>query len=224
MSLAAYWSHLTMIRALIMGISLLAAGACSTNPLGGVNSKLAARQEVTEHYYIFDVRVDPSRQEEVFEALSRGARRNAPNMSIQRPLEMGPLPEEPARFTLEDPLSSTTLGSLAALSGAAYSFKVPNCDGARLVGAATESIALRDLRLNVCMFPYQGGYGMNVFTASTQKRDGGVYGLIQDGTARVIGDDEAWEEIAVDGMLLEMAKLDDIEIELVESSKPLRDW
>ena len=213
-----------MIRHVTLLAGVLSLTACSSNPFGAVNSTLASRQEVTENYYIFDVKADLSDQEKVFTALSRGARRNAPNISIQRPLAMGPVPETPERFTLSDPLSNTAFGALATFGGAAVSFKVPECDGARLIATASKSLRHQDLRLNVCMFPYEGGYGMNVFTASTDKREGGALTLISDGTTKIIGDGEVWEEITVDGMLIEMAKLEGVEIALTESSKPLRDW
>jgi len=187
--------------------------------MGGVNRSLAAREEVTENVYIIDVEVDPSRKEEIFDAISRGVRLNAPGISISKPIVMGPLPSEPGRFELTDPLAGSSFQSLAALSGTSVSFRVPKCDGAALVGAAQKNSRAHDLRMHVCLFPYEDGFSMNVFTASTGRRSGGLTGLVEDATTSVIGDSNAWEEITVRDMISTVRSLDAVDLKVIESSK-----
>jgi hypothetical protein len=60
-----------------------------------------------------------------------------------------------------------------------------------------------------------------VFTASTGRRSGGLTGIVEGATTRLIGDSDAWEEMTVRDMLSTVNALDGIQAEYVEGTKEL---
>jgi len=176
----------------------IALGVIVSCGLSGVSH--AQSNSTTEMYYIFDIKTTASAQE-VGSAIAKGIKRHAPKMNSNFPLVMEPSPVEPKRFEIVDMSESFSqrpgIGGLLALaqaSGQGGHFKTAKCDGAVWIGKFTRDIANQTLSMSTCLFPYQGGFSLNVYGQDTHKKGrGGLSGLIGQAVAEgVIGKPQKW--------------------------------
>ena len=206
----------------VAAIAALVATGCASNPVGGLNSAMAAKSETTEAYYIVDMKTNLD-SAPVYDALERGAGRNTNGMEISKPLMMGAKPASPGRFELVNPLETMGMGGLAGLAGsqATQRMKTAKCDGAGFIGKAVRDTSTHDMNMFVCAYPYEDGYSLQVYTNSTAKRSGGFKGMIEKGVMGAIGSEEEWTRNTVQGMLNQVAELGSATMTLEESSGPL---
>lgn len=165
-------------------------------------------QTSTEMYYIFDIKTDAPRQE-VSEAIRKGLKKYASKMQTTSPLVMGAPPVEPKKFEIVDMSSQFGGGNLGGLMEMArmrsggLMFKTAKCDGAVWTGNFTRDISTQTLRMNLCLFPYQGGYSLNVYGQDTHKKvrgrglSGAIGGIIaQEVVEGALGGPAKWTQRA----------------------------
>lgn len=162
----------------------------------------AQANSTTEMYYIFDIKTDASSQE-IGKAITKGIKRHAPKMTSNFPLYMEPIPAKPKRFEIVDMADSFSqspgiggLFALAQANGQGGHFKTAKCDGAVWIGKFTRDIANQTLSMSTCLFPYQGGYSLNVYGQDTHKKgSNGLSGLIGQAVAEgLVGKPQKWTQ------------------------------
>ena len=191
----------TMTIAAIASTSILLAG---TSP--------AHAQTSTEMYYIFDIKTDASRQE-VSEAIRKGLKKYASKIHTTSPIVMDAPPVEPKKFEIVDVSSQFGGGNfgglmdLARAQSGGLAFKTAKCDGAVWTGNFTRDISSQTLRMNLCLFPYQGGYSLNVYGQDTHKKvrgpglSGHIGGMIaQEIVDGALGGPQKWTQRAFRGI------------------------
>jgi hypothetical protein len=139
---------------------LLTSGCASVTPT----------REVSSGYAIFDIQagadIGPAR---IAEAVKVALQKNMSQVQIVNGIPPSPLPEKAPRFQLVSPFKGSSLGALAAASG--QSLLVPTCEGAILTANARDTSMARygeGTTFFACLMPYQGGYGLNVYTTFTK--------------------------------------------------------
>lgn len=175
-----------------------AATAVAIAGLGILAATPAAAQSVqraSELYHIFDFKTDAPRRD-VIAAADAGLRNNTDDRTATTPIVMGPPPATPSRFRIVDPLSSGQLGGLAALMGAAQiaQFKQATCEGAVWVANAVRKVRrAQNLRLTLCLFPYAGGYQLDVYGVDTQQKGGSLSDRLGRALGQaIVGDASGW--------------------------------
>jgi len=160
----------------------------------------AMAQKTREMYYIFDIKTDAS-AEVVSNAIVKGLKKNAPDMHATTHLVRGAPPEKPGTFEVvdisEDLGASRGLGGLMALAkmqGGGAAFKTAKCDGAVWTGRFTRDISNQRLNVNTCLFPYQGGYHLDVYANDTNKGHGSDISRKLGGALAeaIVGKPEKW--------------------------------
>jgi hypothetical protein len=145
-----------MKRVCLVSAAVALVGCASTTPT----------RELSSGYAVFDVKAGPEiGHARVVEAVKMALQKNMSAVQIVNAIPPSPLPEKAARFQLVSPLKGSNLGALAAASG--QSLQVPTCEGAILTANARDSSMARygeGTTFFACLMPYQGGYGLNVYT------------------------------------------------------------
>lgn len=96
------------------------------------------------------------------------------DVRVTRNLPPSPLPEQPGRFKLVNPLGNSGLGALAAANGA--SLNIPLCEGAYVVVASDNKGMSRwgeNTRFYNCLWQYKDGWHLDWYV-SFDKQSGGV--------------------------------------------------
>lgn len=185
---------------LAMAITLLTASASLLSGCGGANSVMAERNQTTEHYYIFDIKTTADANA-VIAAASRGLRQNANDVQESRGIPNGSgVPAKPGRFKVVNPLEGSQLGALAAMAGNGQvaMMKVATCDGAAWQASSSRDTGPHQLRITACLFPYQGGYQIDLHGVSNQQSGGADIGAALGAAMAhaVVGDPSAWTQKA----------------------------
>lgn len=174
-----------MVRALVIAAVMGAASPAAAQSV----------QQAAELYHIFDLKTDAPKRD-VIAAANAGLGNNTNERNAVTPIVMGPPPATPGRFRIVDPLAESRLGGLAALMGAAQmaQFKQATCDGAVWVANATRKVHRSQLlRLTLCLFPYQGGYQLDVYGVDTQEKGGSISDRLGRALGQaVVGDGAGW--------------------------------
>lgn len=164
------------------------------------SSAYAQDQSTTEMYYIFDIKTTASRTE-VTNAIVKGLKKNAPKMRTNSPLVMEPVPAQPKRFEIvdmADQFSNSSLGGLiqmAQIQGGGAGLKRAKCDGAVWIGSFTRDITNQTLNMTTCLFPYQGGYSLNVYGQDTHRKSGLIHRrLVESAVGEVLGKPQKWTQ------------------------------
>lgn len=193
---------------------------------GFVYSPAEARdQRTTEMYYIFDIKTDAS-HEVIANAIVKGLKKNAPDMQTSSPLVMGKPPLEPKRFEIVDmadqfkdsPMAG--IMQMAQMQGGGLALKQAKCDGAVWIGRFTRDISNQNLNITTCLFPYQGGYSLNLYGQDTHKKG---HGLISRNLAAslvegVLGKPQKWTQKTVRRMRAKIYEHTGVVASLVEGS------
>ena len=152
-------------------------------------------EQASELYHIFDFKTDAPRRD-VIAAADLGLRNNTNDRTATTPIVMGPPPAAPGRVRIVDPLSSGQLGGLAALVGAAQmaQLKQATCEGAVWVAnAVRRTHRTQNLRLTLCLFPYAGGYQLDVYGVDTQQKGGSLSDRLGRAIGqKLVGDAAGW--------------------------------
>lgn len=176
-------------------IRLLFASAAALGTLTAAPADAQSVQQTSELYHIFDFRTDAPKRD-VIAAADAGLRNNTNDRNATTPIVMGPPPATPARFRIVDPWATGQLGGLAALVGAAQmtQFKQVTCDGAVWVANAVRQVRRsQTLRLTLCLFPYAGGYQLDVYGVDVQQKGGGLSERLGRALGkRLVGDMSGW--------------------------------
>jgi len=169
----------------------------------GFSSAVTAQaqdQKTTEMYYIFDLKTDLS-SDEISEAIRKGLKKNASKIQATSPLVMEPTPAVPGRFKIVDMAdqfegsSMAGLMALAQMNGGGAGLKTASCDGAVWIGRFTRDNSTQSLNITTCLFPYQGGYSLNVYGQDTSKKSGaGHRRLVEKGVAGLLGKPKKWTQ------------------------------
>jgi hypothetical protein len=129
------------------------------------------KSEIRTGYAIYDVKVDPAVDaRRVYAAVKDGLEKTGYEFSVSIDPPPSPLPAQPSRFQLVDPLKNSNLGALIAASG--QSFKTAKCDGASFVAGLKNDHFKRygeDTAFVTCVFPYAGGFSVNVWHRYSQQ-------------------------------------------------------
>lgn len=142
----------------------LAAGCASTTPT----------RETSQGYAVFDVKAGPEiGPARIAEAVKTALQKNLSTVQIANGIPPSPLPETAGRFKLVSPFKGSNSGALAAASG--QSLQVPTCEGSILTANARDTSMARygeGTTFFACLIPYQGGYGLNVYTTFSKASGG----------------------------------------------------
>jgi hypothetical protein len=175
--------------ALVLGIAVIGLNGCASS-----NQALAKRTTTVEYLRVFDLVTDASAST-IGKAAADGLARNVNRVnSSSTPQPRGELPEKPATLQIGNPLAGSKIAALMAASGQAAGLRVASCEGAVWTGNANRTIrGTSDLRLTVCVFPYKGGYHLDMHGIFV-KEEGGVFQISRDAAAAMIGTPEEWTE------------------------------
>lgn len=199
--------NISKICSLALLVSVLP--ACST-----LNNALVEKRKSVEYYRIFDIKTEADR-EAIAEAASDGLGANVNNANERRPILNESLPETPGRFKTVDPFGDSKMGALMRGSGGP-SLIVATCDGASWIADATREIKMSsDLKLTACLFPYKGGYHLNVY-ANFSKDEGGIMEIARKGAFALVGTPEEWVEKTFLDIVRNIRKVTTADVSLVE--------
>lgn len=142
-------------------------GGCGT-----VNNALATKQTTTEYFRVYNIKTDAS-MNAIADAASNGIGKDINGMHSAYPINTsGNIPDKPGYMHLVDPFKNSPLGALAGSAGS-VGFKVASCDGAvwtsKAQSYATDAPS-KDFSL--CLFPYKGGYQLDIYGALTTTSGG----------------------------------------------------
>jgi hypothetical protein len=133
---------------------------CSTD--GGGNP-LASRSTTVEYYRVFDIKTEVPAPA-VAKAATDGINRNVKDAVVAAAPEVEAT-ELPGHFRVADPASAPPGAPVA---------RGPSCDGASWTAKATPRVrGTEDMNLVACLFPYQGGYHLDMVAVFT-KPEGGL--------------------------------------------------
>ena len=174
-------------------VAVLAVSALLLSGCGTMNNALVEKKKSIEYYRIFDIKTNADRMA-IAESASNGLGRNVNNAEEARPIPDGTeLPEKPGRFKLENPLKNSPFAAFAS-SGGQLGFKVATCEGAAWTANAVRSTTgSSNLRLTACLFPYKGGYHLDLYATFT-KQEGGLFEISRQMAYGIVGTPEEWTE------------------------------
>ena len=127
-------------------------------------------REISAGYAVFDVKAGPEiGHARVVEAVKLALQKNMSAVQISNGIPPSPLPDKSPRFQLVSPFKGSNMGALAAATG--QNLQVPTCEGAILTANARDTSMAgygEGTTFFACLMPYQGGYGLNVYTTFTK--------------------------------------------------------
>ncbi len=200
----------------------LIASAAVLSGCGSVNSMLNETTQTHEFYRIYDVKTTAD-VDDLGDALEAGMKYNLTNPQIQKPIVMTPVPKEPGRFTTDDSMANTNLGRLMkSYGGTAMGLKTMVCKDSPWEGRGARSSGSGDWNgaVNVCVFPYKGGYHVDMYGYLTVKQ-GGLKEVVRSGVYSVMGDPLQWIEKAMLDTIREARTKLNAEVSLVEARPKL---
>lgn len=133
---------------------------CST----GSGNMFASRDRTVEYIRVFDLKTDAQGQL-VARAASEGLSRNIKNATLATPVpENAEVQDQPGRFKMPD-LAGAPPGTAPA--------RGPSCEGASWTAKAAPDVrGGQDMNIVACLFPYKGGYHLDMYAAFVKKEGG----------------------------------------------------
>jgi hypothetical protein len=193
------------MMALAVGAAL--AGCSST----GDGNVFASRDKTVEYYRVFDIKTDPANPA-VLKAASEGISRHVADATLATPSPAGDVQEQPGHFKLADP-SSAAPGAQAGHS--------PSCEGASWTAKATPRInGGENMNMVACLFPYKGGYHLDMYAVFT-KKEGGWLEWPRRVTGRLMGTPEKWTDQTMVDVVRTIRDLAGAQVALVEAKPEL---
>ena len=155
--------------------------ACSTND----GSLFAARSKTVEYFRVFDIRTTAS-NDTMAAAASTGIERNIQKVTLATPIPtVKEIQARPGRIALQQPDDK---------AGPAAAPRAPVCDGATWTAQANPEVSGgQNVNVMACLFPYKGGYHLDMYTVFT-RADGGWMDYPRRLTGIVFGTPENWTE------------------------------
>lgn len=192
------------MKSSMMALALGAALAgCST----GDANMFASREKTVEYYRVFDIKTDPSNQA-VAKAASEGINRNVPDATLAAGPAAGDVQEQPGRFKMVSPAAGAP--GVPAAGG-------PTCEGASWTAKAAPRVTGgQNMNMIACLFPYKGGYHLDMYAVFT-KREGGWLEWPRRVTGRFMGTPEKWTEKAMADVVRAIRESTGAEVALVEA-------
>lgn len=212
-----------MKMSLRMTGAMLAASACVLSGCTQLNAALNERTETHEFLRIFDVKTKAD-VDAIGAALADGMELNLGSPSIERPLVFDEVPEKPGRFSVSDKLANTNLSNLIQLSGGStVQFKMLDCNNSPWKGFAVRGKQSGDYfgRVQVCLFPYKGGYQVSMYGYLSLKK-GGINELVRGPVFMALGDPLQWIEKAMLDTVRTVRKDLNAEVTLVEANPAIK--
>lgn len=194
-----------------------AAVAFGLSGCGQLNSVLNETTETHEFYRIYDVKTTAD-VDELGDALVAGMKYNLAYPKVNKPIVTTPIPKTPGRFTVDNALEGTNFSRLSQLSGGSTAhLKLMVCEDSPWTARATrgESGDDWDGSVSVCVFPYEGGYHVDMYGYITVKK-GGFKEVVRSGVYAVMGDPFQWIEKSMLDTIREARKTLNAEVNFVE--------
>ncbi|MFS2014473.1 hypothetical protein ACCD06_32095 [Azospirillum sp. CT11-132] len=181
------------MRRLKVALATVVLGALGLSGCGGTNNALATKQQQVEYYRIFDLKTNAGRQV-IAKAATDGLGQNTGTINTAMPIPASAEPpEKPGRFKVVNPLAGSRLGMLAA-AGGGLGMKMADCDGAVWTGNAIRKVSnSNSLNLWACLYPYKGGYHLDMYATFT-KVEGGLAEISRQMAYAAVGTPEEWTE------------------------------
>jgi len=134
---------------------------------GTSTDRFAARDTTTEYYRVFDIRTDAI-PAVVAQAATDGLNRNVKDAVVATPPGLEAT-ELPGHFHMADPTSAATGSAGSGGSGGGN----PTCEGAAWTAKAAPRVRGGDnMTIVACLFPYRGGYHLDMYAVFTKPEGG----------------------------------------------------
>ena len=209
-----------MKKTIAAGLAMLSAALLSG--CGHLNSALNERTETHEYLRIFDIKTTAN-ADEVGQALAEGMMLNLEYPKIEKPIVMTPVPEKPGRFELDDTLRNTKFGRLMDLAGnSSTTVRLLVCKNSpwRAVGERSNP-GEWDGRVQICLFPYKGGYHVDMYGYMTVHR-GGYKEIVRGSVYQLMGDPVEWIEKSLLDTVRTVRSSLNAEVTLVEARPEIK--
>lgn len=148
---------------------LLSALSATLAGCGTINNSLADKTTQIEYFRVYDIKTTAS-VSKLGKAASDGIGKDINDMQSAYPIDTsGDVPVKPGHMNLKNPFANSALAAFTNNAGN-IGFKIATCDG-----AAWTSTSQRDFNgsfghsLTLCLFPYQGGYQLDMYGVLTEK-------------------------------------------------------
>jgi len=171
----------TMVTLGLAGMTAATVTACGTTDSG----MFASHNKTVEYFRIFDIRTTAS-NDTIAAAASTGIERNILRATLATPVPtVKEVQVKPGRIVLQE-VGATAGGAAAAGS--------PSCEGATWTAKANPEVSGgQNVSVVACLFPYQGGYHLDMYTAFSRP-DGGWLKYPRRLSGAVFGTPEQWTE------------------------------
>ena len=200
-----------MKRSLMACAWLLLAAALAACRSNGDNM-FTAHDKTVEYYRVFDIRTDASAAT-VARAASTGVERNLKDAVIATP-PTPPVGEVPGRFHMAAP------GDGAAVTAPAPA-GVSSCEGASWTAKAAPVVrGGENMNLVACLFPYRGGYHLDMYAVFT-KPEGGWLAWPRQLGGTVLGTPEKFTEATMMDLVRAIREGTGANVSLVEAKPEL---
>jgi len=190
-------------------VTLAAALAgCSTGSSTGSGNMFASRDTAVEYIRVFDIKTDAAGTM-VARAASEGISRNISNATLATPVpDSAEVQDQPGRFKLADPAGAPP-GTIPA--------RGPSCEGASWTARATPDVrGSQDMNIVACLFPYKGGYHLDLYAAFT-KKEGGWLEWPRRATGYVLGTPDKYAEKTMLDIVRTIRETTNAQVALVEA-------
>lgn len=165
--------------------------------------------ETQESYAIYDIkRTSTIKDSNLSDTIKSALQKNVNGVRLSRGIPPSPLPEEPSRFKLEQPLQASHMSLMAASAG--ISLRMPTCENSILTANAAHnnlSSYGESTSFFLCLIPYQSGYHLNLYSTYTKSTGGFSTAAIGNAIARaVVGDTSYQSKKTFDTVVAELEK------------------
>lgn len=182
-------------------------------------STLTPTTETQESYAIYDIKKNPNlKDSELSDTIRKALQSSLDGVRISRSIPQSPLPEEPSRFKLEQPLQASHMSLMAASAG--ISLRSPTCEHSILTANASHNSMSsygESTSFFLCLIPYQSGYHLNLYSTYTKSTGGfGARALGHSLARAVVGDTSSQSQRTFD-VIVEELKKNGAQLTLVEA-------
>ncbi|MEW6021893.1 MAG: hypothetical protein AB1807_07110 [Pseudomonadota bacterium] len=195
------------MKASMMAATMAVAAALAGCSTGGGNM-FASRDTAVEYIRVFDIKTDAAGPA-VTRAASEGISRNINNATLATPVpETAEVQDQPGRFKLADPAGAPP-GTIPA--------RGPSCEGASWTAKATPDVrGGQDMNIVACLFPYKGGYHLDMYAAFT-KQEGGWLAWPRRAYGYVLGTPDKYAEKTMLDIVRTIRETTNAQVALVEA-------
>ena len=143
-----------------------AAALLGTVALAGcrtVNNALSEKTTETEYFRVYNIPTSAG-PTLIAKAAANGIGKDVEGMQEAYPINTsGVVPAKPGYMHLVDPFAGSPMGAFAASAGS-VGMKLANCPGAAWTARANKVVDGDDRQsFDLCLFPYQGGYQLDIY-------------------------------------------------------------